>query len=134
MAERFPNMKTGFSRTRVTSQLYGPMQAMTLALYELAHPETENMEQLESLKTPEVYAWFARTLWLTVFTKQDWSTGLCRPWGSAPSLPLAHISGKRGLDNITLDDATFYKGGIRFVNIFALDQVDEREEQINDEL
>lgn len=35
---------------------------MTLARYELADPPTRDMDELVSLKDPEVYAWFCLTM------------------------------------------------------------------------
>ncbi|KAF2172822.1 hypothetical protein M409DRAFT_49348 [Zasmidium cellare ATCC 36951] len=82
----WPSYKAGFDFLRHASpaqpHTYGALQSLTLALYELAYPETLDLHDLESLTSAENYAWFGLTLLLLGHTHQDWSTGVARPGGS----------------------------------------------------
>ncbi|KAI5369379.1 hypothetical protein Slin14017_G002580 [Septoria linicola] len=87
--EKFPHFQSGFDCDRSPRPIYGAGQAMSLARWEVAlddsvDPPVEftKIREMWSWQTPEPFAWFARAMQMTLFAKQDWSDGTCRPAGS----------------------------------------------------
>ncbi|KAF7187438.1 hypothetical protein HII31_11327 [Pseudocercospora fuligena] len=78
VSEDWPWEKSAFDQTRYRHDALGPLHAWSLAMYELAEPETLDINQMVSWRTPEVYAWFGRAANLMALARQDWSTGVAR--------------------------------------------------------
>ena len=58
---------------------------MYLMLYDLAAKVAGTVDEMLVTKNPETYVWFALANYMSSKGKeqQDWSTGACRPKGSA---------------------------------------------------
>ena len=70
---------------------------MYLALWDKAAAINNNIDQYESAKNPETYAWYAVAYYLSTQGegKSEWSTGAARPHGTEPGQVTVPTKDKR---------------------------------------
>ncbi|EME40843.1 hypothetical protein DOTSEDRAFT_37590 [Dothistroma septosporum NZE10] len=61
----------------------GPIQCGYVALFDIAEPRATKLEDLDSMRNPESYAWFGLTSALHDQDKMDWSSGVAQKTGGA---------------------------------------------------
>lgn len=64
--QNWPEKKSAFDEHRSSSNVYGALQSMTLALYDNADPETTKFEDLLAVRSPENLAWLSWGIMVTL--------------------------------------------------------------------